>query len=492
MLIADGGGGYGGTDWFGYDVKKMWEAIADQDTEPHYEVVQGWRRTSELTNEHLSRVRLYRDNLADAWPPEKSPASAAYIARLDELIEHLTETHAAAAANYTTFSSVALDLSVARTKIEPLYKEYMANQASIAKWQADRDAAAAAPKPSSSPTPSPSPSPQASPVPTAPPVSAEHQEQLNNQARSIMYALSNTVISAQAQLQKPKLYDFGTMANRQGDDHGDGNGSGQSVPPLIPVPAPPAVPPPDHLVQRPHMATTSPVASGHPGVSAINPGSVINPVGGPTLSGTQLVAAPPVSPPVTPGLTIGATNTIPPGTPGLPGILPPAVNSPLGLVPPGASTASIPGGAAIPGGPPRPSLGAQAGRFPTMPSGGVIGSTPGSGVIGQLPGTGSGQTRVGGGSSRVNPIGGVINPQSSAGARSVSGVGAAARLGSGGQLGAAYGQSRRSRSDHPENANTAPWDPDNPWATDEGVDPVVLPQEDPGPINPGPAIGIKG
>lgn len=34
------------------------------------------------------------------------------------------------------------------------------------------------------------------------------------------------------------------------------------------------------------------------------------------------------------------------------------------------------------------------------------------------------------------------------------------------------------------------WDPDDPWETDEGVSPVVRPQEDRGPVDPGPAIGF--
>jgi hypothetical protein len=34
------------------------------------------------------------------------------------------------------------------------------------------------------------------------------------------------------------------------------------------------------------------------------------------------------------------------------------------------------------------------------------------------------------------------------------------------------------------------WDPDNPWETDEGVDPVVLPPPPAGRADPGPAIGF--
>jgi hypothetical protein len=34
------------------------------------------------------------------------------------------------------------------------------------------------------------------------------------------------------------------------------------------------------------------------------------------------------------------------------------------------------------------------------------------------------------------------------------------------------------------------WDPDNPWETDEGVAPVVLPARETGRIDPGPTIGL--
>ena len=46
MLIADGGGGYGGTDWMSKDVRFMWSTIANQETDPHFDVVGGWRKTA--------------------------------------------------------------------------------------------------------------------------------------------------------------------------------------------------------------------------------------------------------------------------------------------------------------------------------------------------------------------------------------------------------------------------------------------------------------
>ena len=60
MLEADGGGGYGGTDWMGMDVIEMWQAIENQDTTAHYQLLTGWRKSYELTLEHLSQVQNYR------------------------------------------------------------------------------------------------------------------------------------------------------------------------------------------------------------------------------------------------------------------------------------------------------------------------------------------------------------------------------------------------------------------------------------------------
>jgi hypothetical protein len=61
-----------------------------------------------------------------------------------------------------------------------------------------------------------------------------------------------------------------------------------------------------------------------------------------------------------------------------------------------------------------------------------------------------------------------------------------------GQHGSAIGQQGRGRGRRGEGDANTHWDPDNPWATDEGVDPVVLPPSDPDPIDPGPFIGHSG
>jgi len=463
MLDAGGGGGYGGTDWFAYDVTWMWQRISDQGTDAHDEVSLGWKRTAELTSTHLSRVQLYRDNLAAAWPPEKSKASAAYVAQLDALIVSLTETQAAASANYTAFSSVASTLSIARTKLEPIYSEYAANQTSIAQWQAKKDAAAnTTTPPSSGSTPTPSPSPQASPVPTSPPVSADHQEQLNNQARAIMFDLSSTIISGQAALQKPTPYEPAwTAIGEKSPQSGDGT-SGSVVPPVIPMPAP----------ANGGSTSSSHVSTSFPTSTAPSPATTV-PTGGTGGVGPVLTGAQPSPPPTITPLPVGGPPSPPPISSPLPGVItPPGLGGGLGA------------GSELPTGGLKPGMG----RMTAMPSGGVIGAKPGSGMIGQMPGG----SRAPGYSSagRANPVGGVIGSQAeTAGRPGMGGRPGSGAAGMNGQHGSKVGQRRGRRGEGDSNTY---WDPDNPWATDEGIDPVVLPASDPDPIDPGPFIGHSG
>ncbi len=368
MHDAGGGGGYGGTNWFAYDVRSMWIIISNQETDSHWELVSGWRRSYELTGEHLTRMKTYRQNLAQAWPPEKNAAAAAYIAQLDEMIGNLQETYDAATANYSTFATALGAISTTRHKLKAIYDQYVANQGRIEQYEA---AKAAAPPPSATPTPSPK--PQASPVPSTPPVSAAQQEQLNNKARSIMYELSGTLIEARAQIKQPRPYEV--QGKRfTGQEKADDIGP---PPPPIPLitpqttadsgafnvgsgnrsPAPSASPPLGTGVGGPSV--------GGPILGGISPGTVIAPSAPPTTAppGPAPIASPvgggpalPVTPPsILPGSRVpegpvrgGSTTT------------PSILGNPNG----GKANATKPSA----GVPARP-----------LPPGGVIGGTPGMG-----------------------------------------------------------------------------------------------------------------
>jgi hypothetical protein len=459
MLVAGGGGGYGGTNWMAADVPFMWSAIANQETDPHFNVVEGWRKTADLTNVHLGQVKAYRENLASVWPPAKSAASAAYLARLDRLIADLSETHEAASANYTAFSTVTLTLSLARNKLKPILEEYQANAKAMVDWEAKQEGAAG--------------QKGASRAGQKPPVPSSRQEELNNQARAIMYDLSSTVLSGQAALKKPVPYDP-NREYRQGSEfnNGEANSStGFAVPPLIPPPGASTGGGISSTSNSASHSTVTPVQA----TTAIptNPG----PVGaGPVLGGAG--PTPAITPPTTGLSPVPGPGPLPSPAPSglMPGVISPS-GSP-GLTP---TSGFLPNGNKVPpGGVTKPGAASgPAGRM-TMPSGGVIGATPGSGMIGQMPAAAPG-TRAGG-STRANPVGGVIG-QARAGASVNNGVGSQSA-----PFGSPTGRGHGWRDDSNESTR---WDPDNPWVTDEGVDPIVLPPEDHGPIDPGPAIGYS-
>jgi hypothetical protein len=125
-----------------------------------------------------------------------------------------------------------------------------------------------------------------------------------------------------------------------------------------------------------------------------------------------------------------------------------------------------------------------------MPPGGIIGKAPGVGL--EEPGA----PRFG--TQRVNPVGGVIGEPGSMGVMGGGRGAAPATRGSsvapgggmrGNTSGQSYGQVGGRRAGRRDKSEDARWDPDNPWATEEGVEPVVLPPMEQR-IDPGPAIGL--
>jgi hypothetical protein len=460
MLAAAGGGGYGGTDWMSMDVVQMWQAVENQDTTAHYELLTGWQRSYELTGDHLSQVQNYRDSLAAAWPPDKSAASAAYLQRLDGLIKSLQATYDTAITNHSAFASATLALGLSRNDVKKIYDEYTANQTKLAEYKSQQ------PTPGT-PTPTPSPTPQKPPVPTG------RQEELNNQARNIMYGLSGEILEAQAKITQPPAYvPEGVAGNDSHDDGGAG---------YVPPPIPPVTPydPGSHHGSSSGSGQSGSTSSSSPSTQAPGQSSPPPREPGLVLGGVGPSPTPPGLPPSgtgTPPFGGGGpppTTTVP--TPVVP--VPPTRSGPFGLPPEGGPSTGIGTPKGFPGeGLGRPMAGGMPeGGMRAMPVGGVIGGSPRAGLGQPAPG--------GRMTSRVNPVGGVINPSESEGR-----PGSAGRMGAPGQqIGNVGGRGgRRDEKD----GDVGHWDPDNPWETAEGVAPVVLPANEQR-VDPGPAIGLR-
>jgi hypothetical protein len=104
---------------------------------------------------------------------------------------------------------------------------------------------------------------------------------------------------------------------------------------------------------------------------------------------------------------------------------------------------------------------------------------PPNGVIGPHPSAGADTAR------RANPVGGVIGQ--SAPATGQAGSAAGQRPGTGGtSANHPFVAGRRSRSEREREQQG--WDPDNPWAVDQGVAPVLEPGREPSSHDPGAGV----
>lgn len=441
----------------------MWACLQDHDTTNHWKQVAGWRKICDLAQTHLSRLREYRRGLAEAWPPATNAAARAYLAELDELIDKVRRTHDAAAANYTALAAATQAISGTRARLKTIHEEYAAK---LQQKQA-YEATAADPKAA-----------MGSRVPDRPVTDAD-LEQLNVQARGIMYGLSSELQQAQVTLQRPPA----VRSPIQNDNPDVYAGHIQPIPIIPPiVPAPVAR---HELVSRPSASARL----ARPEASTLTPSS------GPVLGNAGIGGAttPPASTPIspTPGTPASSQPSAPPSA-WLPSRLAPS-NAPQSHRTASAQNAR----------PPRPTT-STAGSTPTIPRS----SAPG-GIIGETPGIGYGQQASGNAQPRhVNPIGGVIG---GGGAGTGPSGGAGSRPGGGRSSPPMNGQPplggtpnpslvvRRDGMHGPQERSSqgqstdelSRWDPDYPWETRPGVPPVVEPPAEEGPIDPGPAIGLK-
>jgi hypothetical protein len=283
-----------------------------------------------------------------------------------------------------------------------------------------------------------------------------------------MFGLSGEILQASAQVKPPPKYDPSQAIN-DGSKDTDGNT-------LVPPPIPPTTTfDPGNGSSHSSSSSTSVKSPSSTGSSA-DPGAQA-PAGNPparqpglVLGGATTTPAPMPAPPVT-----GIAPPSVPGGGGFPGAVPPSLlpGVPNTLQPvsglPFKSGGGFGGGTI--GAVESPATGMRA-----MAPGGVIGGTP-SAILGQ-PGAG---TRP---PSRVNPVGGVIEPRGTSAGSMGTTRGSAAR----GQSLESIGSRNGGRRDEQE--DTIRWDSDNPWVTAEGVSPVVLPATEQR-VDPGPAIGLS-
>jgi hypothetical protein len=435
-VALDAGGGAGDRrERFTYmQVEAMWAMLSSHDSAPHYQALDGWRRSYELVLMHRTQVEKYKEKLITAWPPERNKAARSYVERLDHLIDSLTETYEASIANHTAYSSALVAVDDIKRKMDALQQEHAANTVALAKHEEElRDRPRAYGK-------------AIAPPPPASPVAAGRQEELRLQAAGLMTGLSAELATAQTSLVAPRPYTPLVRMDSSGDVYD---------PPGVPIPPITSAPRSSTSSARSPRATSSRPVNKSTTTTPRDGSSAPegNPPKGPILGGTKQPVKPPIA---------GAPTTVSPVTPttGIPDsfkFTPPQSPSSPSL-PRHPTTSGPPVGGAPIGAAPT----ATGARGASPLHGGVIGgATPMGGAPTNRPGQLGAGTR---GTQRINPPGGIIGNDSTS------------------PLG------RRNSSPGERETNSQHWDPDNPWETETGMDPVLLPQPEQR-INPGPTIG---
>lgn len=495
-------------DYAAHDVRQLWQMVesARAQLPSSREQIAAWQRAHSMLDQHVTTLRACRTQLAELWPPQENAASAAYLAELDRLLDAAGKTAEAAQNNATHIGYVADAIEQAHAKLTPIYQEYLANAQKLADYQQQIDAAGDVGagigerlagdlgKQAGHTL-----GEGAMELFTSPPVAEGRQEELNRQARAIMRELSGVARDGSERVQPPPEYvpPVDRTGRSPTEDEIRDDPTDRAVPPPV-IDRPPYARLEHEWAEKPDKPDKPGQVDGHPPlrndfVVVLEPDALgLEPAGtddqGPLLSAVTPPQAPPTGPSGTPGAPPGAGSPSPSGAGPGPGLgVPPR---PIVGVPAVGTGASLPHGTV--GGPGRIPVGVNpigTGPATTVPPGGVIGARPG----GVPPGGAGGP--VGGAPPRVNPVGGVIGPPGGAtaarptgGGRPAGGAGPAAGggrpTGSGGPV---VPGARRGRRDE-EATDRRRWDPDNPWAVEEGVAPAIEPSRQVDRHDPGTGI----
>lgn len=112
------------TDWSRYDVPAVATMLSD-DYDHVWDQVLAWYTAHESICEHQAQLAKARAELAEAWPPERSPAAATYLQQVDDLHASMVATAEIAMTNATAFANVIDALAAAQSAIAELHQEWL-------------------------------------------------------------------------------------------------------------------------------------------------------------------------------------------------------------------------------------------------------------------------------------------------------------------------------------------------------------------------------
>ncbi|WP_426510135.1 hypothetical protein ACPPVO_05255 [Dactylosporangium sp. McL0621] len=286
------------TNYQQYTVRELWEMVAHENPAEHAEAMRGWEAKHSMLSAQVNNLRRLREDLAEAWRPEGSPAAQAFLEQIDRTIDFMTKAQDGAGQAKAVYGKVTSALIAAQQRIKPLHDSYDDPKQA---WREYLAKTPAGPMVSALPD---SWAPNASmPELATAAVLRQHREELDRRARVIMEDTDAKVAAATAQpVYMPPMERFdGGAPPPSPKSHGDNGTSGAGHH----VPRPVFDPPPPNLE----------LINAGPGPAA--PPVTFDP--GPFLTATPTPVLPPVlMPPPLTGPAVGPPITLPPPLPAPP------------------------------------------------------------------------------------------------------------------------------------------------------------------------------
>ncbi|GAA3282151.1 hypothetical protein Dvina_09650 [Dactylosporangium vinaceum] len=110
--------------YLSYRLPDLWRSLAAEDPDAGFTHVNTLNRLRAALEQQRDNLRTHRDRLTESWPPDRSEAAAAFVARINGLLDVMTTTAAATSRITTGVDQTYAALRDARRLLESLMTEF--------------------------------------------------------------------------------------------------------------------------------------------------------------------------------------------------------------------------------------------------------------------------------------------------------------------------------------------------------------------------------
>ncbi|WP_426510862.1 hypothetical protein ACPPVO_09570 [Dactylosporangium sp. McL0621] len=107
-----------------YTLPDLWKILKDEDPETGFVHVRTLNRVRTALEQQRDLLRAHRDRLVEGWPPDRSEAGAAFVDKLNGMIDTMTATAAAVSRIGVGVDEAFAAIRDARRQLEPMLAAY--------------------------------------------------------------------------------------------------------------------------------------------------------------------------------------------------------------------------------------------------------------------------------------------------------------------------------------------------------------------------------